>query len=91
MYTDNIDKHPLTQLSEELSKEIDKSILSIKLAECTLPNGYRIMNKGEYPNEGKGDLCYSFNTDPKWSKTTMTGKHPIRAVPVEGLLWATRS
>lgn len=52
----------------------------------TPPNGYRLMNKGEKPKEG--DLVYSFVSDQKWSKTTMTGTYSIRDVPA---IWPIES
>jgi hypothetical protein len=52
----------------------------------TPPDGYRIMNKGEHPKEG--DLCYSYISDPKWSRSSMTGKYEIREVPA---IWPLES
>lgn len=53
------------------------------------PNGYRIMNVGEYPKFG--DLAYSIKSDPKWSNTTMTGTWKIYSIPTnESLIYARK-
>lgn len=95
----------LDQLSEDLAKAVDEKVISkilLDIAIAKIPEGYRLMKKGEYPNWKNGDLTYSINTDPKWTITTMTGTYPIREVPareiparkaidlVGGLLWATK-
>ena len=90
----------LDELSEELARAVDQEVISkipLDIAIAKIPEGYRLMKKGEYPSWKKGDLSYSITTDPKWTITTMTGTYPIREVPareqgdlVGGLLWATK-
>lgn len=56
----------------------------------TPPEGYRLMNVGEFPKDG--DLVYSINSDPKWSRTTMTGTWRIYSVPSnESLIYARKT
>jgi len=53
------------------------------------PNGYRIINVGEYPKFG--DLVYSIKSDPKWSNTTMSGTWKIYSIPTnESLIYARK-
>lgn len=51
------------------------------------PQGYRLMDVGEKPTGD--DIVWSINSDPKWSRSTMSGTWSIPSVPSpESLVYA---